>query len=460
MAGKSKIIGAIDVGTTKVVAIIARKNENGSIDILGYGKEKSIGVKKGTVLNLPETVKSISSAIAKAQQQAGVTVKEVYVGMAGHHIRSKVHHGYIIRENEEEPITKEEVNRLIKSIENLTYDVGFEVIHVIPKSYTVDKISGLADPIGYIGKKLEASFHIVIGELSPIRILRRCIEDSGLKVKKIFLEPLASAAAVLTPEEIEMGVAMIDIGGGTTDLAVYHQECVQHTAVIPFGGNAVTEDLRKTLFLLEREAERIKIECGHAIAADQSLELRVAVVEGHSGRPSREINFSIIAKTIEYRMTEIIELVIQELKHAQITNKLAAGIVITGGGALLKNLPQLIAYHTGKDVRVAYPRVPFTSENFKELNNPIYSTILGLVILGFEDLEEELANNPEITTVEANEKMEHDPQKENNNTPSGKNELKKIFGFPKKNGISQWLNNLTEKFFSLSEYNMDDPESR
>ncbi|HON18799.1 MAG TPA: cell division protein FtsA [Salinivirgaceae bacterium] len=450
MIQKQNIIGAVDVGTTKIVAIIAQKDEHGEIKILGFGREKSVGIQKGDVLNVTETVRSISNAFRKAEEEAGVSVKEVYVGMAGHHIRSKEHQGNLIRENEDVPISKEDVELLMRNIKNLSYDIGYEVIHVIPKSFTVNHVTGVNNPIGCVGKKLEASFHVVIGEMAPIRLLRRCVEDAGYKVKKIFLEPLASGEAVLLPEEKEMGVAVVDIGGGTTDLAVYYEGSIQHTAVIPFGGNIITEDLKKTLQLLERDAEKIKVNFGNAIVDDPMNARSVVAIKGYAGYPEREIDFRTIADIIQARMSEILEMVISEIKRAQVSHMLTSGIVVTGGGALLKNLPQLVAYHSGKLTRIGYPRVTFISDNYSELNNPCYSTILGLVLLGFEDMAEE-----DININEVSDKKEQEQMQESENSKHEDPKTEEIYGKPKGTRF-KIFENLTKSIFELKATNMNE----
>ncbi len=390
MIKKTNIVAAVDIGTSKIVAIIAKIDENGKVEILGYGHEKSIGLVRGVVLNIDDTVKGISLAVKKAEDLSGIKIKNVYVGIAGQHIKSLQTSGYITRNNFEEPITTDDVEKLKKTMYSLPVDTGQEIIHIQPQSYTVDRETGIMNPVGVAGKMLMANFHIVIGETSAANHIKKCVSNAKLELKKLFLEPLASSAAVLSEEEKSVGVALIDIGGGTTDLAVYCDGVLQHTAVIPFGGKCVTDDLRKEFSILEEQAEVMKITYGHAIANDRNLLNKRVTIPGISGRPAREFEFYHIAGIIEARMSEIIEFVLFELENTNLLKKLGAGLVLTGGGSMLKNLSQLVAFILGKEVRVAYPKVLAPSKEFPEINSPVYSTCIGLLMNGYEDI---LSNN-------------------------------------------------------------------
>ena len=385
MIQDKNIIAAVDIGTSKIVAMVGRKQENGKIEILGHGYEKSIGVKRGVVLNIEETVKSIKSAVQKAQQQSGIDMKDVYVGMAGQHIKSLRASGYITRESCENEICKEDLEKLNQSMLSIPVDVGQEIIHVLAKSYTVDREMGIKNPIGMAGKRLEANFHIVVGDIAAAGHLRKCIDKAGLNVMKIFLEPLASSAAVLTEDEKEVGVALVDIGGGTTDIAIYSEGTIQHTAVIPFGGQCVTEDIRKGLGIIEEQAEKVKVDYGYAIANDKFLQNKKVTVQGINGRPPRDYEFYHIAGIIQARMEEIFEMVLFELETSEMKGNLGAGIVITGGGAKLKNLAQLAAYVTGCDIRIGSPKISVTCDNNSEIASPVYATSVGLLLCGNED---------------------------------------------------------------------------
>ncbi|HPW66411.1 MAG TPA: cell division protein FtsA [Salinivirgaceae bacterium] len=413
MIKERNIVTAIDIGTTKIVAIIAKVLENGKVEVLGYGHEKSIGVKRGVVLNIDETVRSIKNAVKKAEAQSGLTIKSVYVGMAGQHIKSLRTSGYITRESFEEPITASEVEKLAATMNSISVDVGQEVIHIQPQSYNVDKEMGIMNPVGVAGKRLEGNFHIVIGEITAANHLKRCITKAGLSLKKIFLEPFASSAAVLTEDEKTVGVALIDIGGGTTDIAVYCDGVIQHTAVIPFGGQCVTEDLRKEFAILDHQAEKMKVNYGHAIANDKSLLNKRVTIPGIGGRDAKEFEFYHIAGIIEARMSEIIELIRFELESTGLLDRLGAGIVLTGGGSMIKNLSQLMAFYLGKDIRVAAPRVLASSEINKNINSPVYSTSIGLLLNGYEDL---LVNKPEIEDTSKDEDLPEDESRKKDST--------------------------------------------
>jgi cell division protein FtsA len=447
MIQDKNIVAAVDIGTTKVVAIVGRMHESGKIEILGYGHEKSIGVKRGVVLNIEETVKSIRGAVQKAEQQSGMKIKDVYVGMAGQHIRSLRTSGYITRESYEDEINKEDIERLIESMYSIPVDVGQEIIHVLPQSFTVDREMGIRNPIGMAGKRLEANFHIVVGEIAAAGHLKKCVNRAGLNVRRIFLEPLASSAAVLTEDEKMVGVALVDIGGGTTDLAVYVDGIIQHTAVIPYGGQCVTEDLRKGLSILEQQAEDMKTAFGHAISSDKSLLNKRVTIKGISGRPPREFEFYHIAGIIQARMEEIFEMVMFELETTELISKLGTGVVITGGGSMLKNLPQLVAYITGRDVRVGNPKISVSFDKTPEITNPMYATSVGLLLCGHLD---QLDNNYEQETEEKQPeaKIEKPAAQEGEEIIRTSNTKNRIGGlFSKLNSIKD--------LFDVSDYEMN-----
>lgn len=427
MTEQTQIVAAIDIGTTKIVAIIAKILENGKVEVLGYGHEKSIGVKRGLVLNIDETVKSIRNAVNKAEQEAGITLKDVYVGIAGEHIKSLRTSGYITIEANKDVINHDDVERLKATMHSISLDVGQEIIHIQPQNYTVDKESGITNPIGVVGKRLEANFHIVIGDVAAANHLKTCINKAGLNLKNIFLEPFASSESVLTEDEKSVGVALVDIGGGTTDLAVYCDGVIQHTAVIPFGGQCVTEDLRKEFGILEPQAESMKINFGNAISSDKELHNKRVTIKGISGRPPREFEFYHIAGIIEARMTEIMEFVNHELLTTGMIDKIGAGIVLTGGGSMIKNLSQLTAYITGKDVRTGSPKILHQSEKSYALQSPMYATSIGLLINGYNEQNEyNLQNNLSQTKDD----IEIAPRSENNdnsNTPTRRNRINGIF---------------------------------
>ncbi len=390
MSQKSKILAAVDIGTTKIVSIIGRKNENGKLEILGMSKTPSKGVKRGVVLNIEETVGTIRHTVEEVQKQTDISMNEVFVGIAGQHIKSVRNRGYINRDSYENEITREDIDALISDMYKIPIDVGEEIIHVLPQSYIVDNETGVKNPVGMSGKRLEANFHIVIGQVASAKNIEKCINRCGLKVNQLILEPLASAMSVLTEDEIEAGVALVDIGGGTTDIAVFYDDVIRHTAVIPFGGNVVTSDIKEGCSILTRQAEALKIQFGSALG-DLAPEDKVVTIPGISGREPKEISFKSLAYIIQSRMEEIIDAVLFELENSDCMEKLSAGIVLTGGGSLLRHLPQLVKFRSGLDVRIGYPSEHLASETSEEINQPMYSTSIGLLLKG----EEILMNNNE-----------------------------------------------------------------
>jgi cell division protein FtsA len=386
MNKKEQFVAAIDIGTTKIVAIVGKKNENGKIEILGLSKALSKGVKRGVVLNIEETVNAIQTTVEDVQKRSGVLFSEVFVGIAGQHIKSMKNRGYIIRDAYDDEIQKEEVFRLIEDMHKIHIDIGEEIIHVIPQNFIVDNETGVKSPIGMCGRRLEANFHIVIGQVAAAKNIEKCIRKANLTVKDMILEPLASSDAVLTDDEKEAGVVLVDIGGGTTDVAVYYDNIIRHTAVIPFGGNVVTKDIKEGCAILQRHAEQLKIQYGSALG-DIAPEDKVVSIPGISGREPKEISFKSLAYIIQSRMEEIIDAVNFEIQNSGYADKLAAGVVITGGGAMLKHLPQLMKFKTAMDVRIGLPNEHLAGTAKNEINQPMYATSVGLIMRGFEYLD-------------------------------------------------------------------------
>ncbi|MFH0843589.1 MAG: cell division protein FtsA [Bacteroidota bacterium] len=386
MSKKEQYVAAIDIGTTKIVAIVGKRNENGKIEILGLSKALSKGVKRGVVQNIEETVNAIRTTVEDVQKRSGIMFSEVFVGIAGQHIKSMKNRGYIMRDSYDDEIRKEEVFRLIEDMRKIHIDIGEEIIHVIPQNFIVDNETGIRNPIGMCGRRLEANFHIVIGQVAAAKNIEKCIRKAALSVKDLILEPLASSDAVLTEDEKEAGVALVDIGGGTTDLAVYYDNIVRHTAVIPLGGNVVTKDIQEGCAILQRHAEQLKIQYGSALG-DIAPEDTVVSIPGISGRDPKEISFKSLAYIIQSRMEEIIDFVNFEIQNSGYADKLAAGVVITGGGAMLKHLPQLMKFKTAMDVRLGLPNEHLAGTSKNEINQPMYATSVGLIMKGFEYLE-------------------------------------------------------------------------
>jgi cell division protein FtsA len=378
------IIVGLDIGTTKIAAIVGRKNQYGKIEILGSGKADSIGVNRGVVVNIEKTVESIALAIKQAEESSNVDIKRLYVGIAGQHIKSLQHRGNIMRDHYDDTITQTDIDKLVENMFKLVMPPGEEIIHVIPQDYIIDKESGIREPIGMAGTCLEANFHIITGMVSAARNIHRCVLKTGMEVEDLILEPLASAEAVLGEDEKEAGVALIDIGGGTTDLAIFQDGIIRHTAVIPFGGNIITEDIKEGCSIIRSQAELLKVKFGSALANENKNE-EVVAIPGLRNTPAKEITLKNLASIIQARMEEIIEQVYFEIKNSGFEHKLIAGIVLTGGGAQLKHAKQLTEFITGKNTRIGYPNEHLAGNMPDELCSPMYSTGIGLVIKGLED---------------------------------------------------------------------------
>lgn len=383
---ESDIIVGLDIGTTKIAAIVGRRNELGKIEILGHGRTESIGVHRGLITNISDTVQSIQRAVTEAEQRSGVTIKTVNVGIAGQHIRSIQHRGYIIRRNPEVEITQEELDNLTASMYNLAMNPGEKIIDVIPQEYTVDGESGIKEPKGMMGHQLEANFHIITGQMTAAMNIRKCIERAGYFVENMILEPLASAESVLSDDEKEAGVVLVDIGGGTTDIAIYLDGIIRHTAVVPFGGEIITEDIKTGCAIMKKHAEDLKVKFGSTLARENRNE-EVVAIPGLRGRPPKEITLRNLASIIQARMEEILEYVFSEIKNTGLEKRLIGGIVITGGGALLKHTEQLTAFITGLDTRIGYPNEHLASTAGDEITSPMYATGIGLVMLGMQRSE-------------------------------------------------------------------------
>jgi cell division protein FtsA len=372
----------LDIGTTKIVAMIGKKNEYGKLEILGVGKSKSLGVKRGVVDNITQTIQSIQQAVQEAEEKSGYKIKNVVVGIAGQHIRSIQHSDYIIRSNPEEVIGDKDIDMLVNHVHKLAMLPGEEIIHVLPQEFKIDGQSEIKEPIGMCGGRLESSFHVVVGQAASIRNVGRCIQSTGIALADLTLEPLASADAVLSQEEKEAGVALIDIGGGTTDLAIFKDGIIRHTAVIPFGGNVITDDIKEGCSIIEKQAELLKTRFGSAWPGG-NRDNEIVSIPGLRGREPKEITLKNLSKIIHARVVEIIEQVFIEIKaygHEDSRRKLIAGIVLTGGGAQLNHIKQLVEYITGMDTRIGYPNEHLAGNSAEEISSPLYATAVGLVM--------------------------------------------------------------------------------
>ncbi|MVN20742.1 cell division protein FtsA [Mucilaginibacter arboris] len=389
----SPIVVGLDIGTTKICAIVGRRSKDHTVEILGIGKAESAGVTRGVVSNIDKTVQGITQAIDIAAAQSNVEIRVVNVGIAGQHIKSLQHRGLITRRDLNREINRKDIDKLIEDMYNLVMPPGEEIIHVLPQEFTVDNEPGIKDPIGMAGVRLEANFHIISGQVTAVKNIVKCVTKAGLESHELILEPLASSEAVLTEEEKEAGVVLIDIGGGTTDLAIFHEGIIRHTAVIPFGGNSVTEDIREGCSVMRNIAEMLKTRFGSALA-EENKDNEIVCVPGLRGRESKEISVKNLAYVIQARMEEIIEHVYYEIKTSGYEKKMIGGIVITGGGAELKHLPQLVEYVTGLDCRIGYPSEHLAKNEvlqkniFDELQSPMYATGIGLLIKGIQKMED------------------------------------------------------------------------
>lgn len=384
-----EIVVGLDIGTTKIAVMVGRKDDSGKIEILGYGQTESIGVMRGSVINVDKTAESIKIAKEAAELLSGVEIHEVYVGIAGQHIKSRQHRGSVIREHQEEEITKDEVIRLIRNMEKVQVDPGEKIIHVIPQEFIVDGVHGInqEDVVGMSGVSLEANFHIITGHFAAIKNIRRSVEKAGLDIAALVLEPLVSAEAVLDDRDKEAGVVLVDIGGGTTDMAIFQDRVLCHTAVIPLAGNIITQDIKDGCSIIKLQAEALKVRFGSALASENKAE-EIISIPGLRGRAPKEISLKNLANIIGARMSEIIEHVQFEIKNSGYENKLIGGIVLTGGGAKLQHVVQLTEYVTGMDTRIGLPNEHLVGKYAKELSDPMFATGVGLVIQGLVREEE------------------------------------------------------------------------
>ena len=411
----SELVVGLDLGTTKIAAIVGRKNEFGKIEILGVGKSESLGINRGVVVNIEQTVSSIKAAITIAADKAGVDIGEVIVGIAGQHIKSMQHRGMITRKSLDDEVNQKDIDDLIDNMHRLVMSPGEEIIHVIPQEYIIDKESGIKNPIGHAGIRLEGNFHIITGQVAAVKNIFKCVDRAGYKTVDLHLEPLASADAVLSDEEKEAGVILVDIGGGTTDVAIFHDSIIRHTAVIPFGGNIITEDLKEGCGIIRTQAEQLKVKFGSALA-QENQENEIISIPGLRGRKHKEISVNFLARIIQARMQEILEFVLFEIKSSGLEKKLSAGIVITGGGSLLKHLSSLVMLETGMDCRIGTPNEHLAG-NDDELKNPSYATAVGLVMKGIEKYERDSKRgaNTVKQSIEPDEKTKAETPNEKEN---------------------------------------------
>ncbi len=411
-----KIVVGLDIGTTKICAIVGRKNEYGKLEILGMGKAVSDGVIRGIVINIDKTTKAIAEAIAEAEEQSGVEIKVVNVGIAGQHISSRMIHNGINRVDSDGEITVEDVKRMTEEQYCQVVAPGSEIIHVMPQDYIVDYEDGIKDPVGMSGVRLEADFHIITAQTNAINNINKCVKRAGLETDDLILEPIASSLSVLSDEEKEAGVCLVDIGGGTTDVAIFYDGIIRHTAVIPFGGNILTSDIKQGLKVLNNQAESLKTKFGIAIA-EQANPNEIISIPGLRNRPAKEISVKNLAHIIEARMEEIIEHVHAEIISSGYEGNLAGGIVLTGGGSQLQSIKQLVEYMTGVDVRIGHPN-EHLGKSASDIKSPMYATSIGLVLSGFMNIDDRENNYEKI--------QEAQPGKESKSSIDAKSFMHKI----------------------------------
>ncbi len=456
---QDNIAVGLDIGTTKIVAMIGRYNEYGKMEVLGIGKSKSLGVHRGVVNNITQTIQSIQQAVEQAESVSGIQIQNVTVGIAGQHIHSRQHPDYIVRANPEEVIDCNDIDMLCQQVHKLVMMPGEEILHVLPQEYKIDGQSEITEPIGMYGGRLEANFHLVIGKITSIRNIGRCVKSAGLDLAGVTLEPLASASAVLSQEEKEAGVALIDIGGGTTDLAIFKDGIIRHTAVIPIGGNAVTEDIKEGCAIIEKQAELLKVKFGSAWPGENK-DNEIVSIPGLRGRAPKEISLKNLSKIIHARMVEVIELVFEEINkydHQNTKKQLIAGIVLTGGGAQLKHLKQLVEYITGMDTRIGYPNEHLAGNSDPEITSPLYATAVGLVMNNLQDMrkanqlldleeeiiEEEITENTTVVDEEV-ETLVTETTEEISAKQKAEEEAAKRASISKKWSISNWAEKFKE----------------
>jgi len=384
---RNPIVVALDIGTTKVCAVAGRRSEHGKIEVLGTGKVESVGVLRGVVSNIEKTVKAISSAIEIVKQAVKEDFSHVHVGIAGQHIKSLQHRGILTRESNHTEISERDIQRLINDMHKLVLPPGDKILHVIPQEYTVDNEQGITDPIGMSGIRLEANFHIITGQITASNNLYRCVERAGFKVASMTLEPIASATSVLSEEEKEAGVALVDIGGGTTDITIFQEGIIRHTAVIPLGGNVITKDIKEGCRVMEHQAEKLKVKFGSALA-EEVYDNRIITIPGLRGRDPKEISEKNLARVIQARVEEVLDYVFWEIQRSGFERKLIAGIVLTGGGALLKHVNEMVEYHMGMPTRIGIPVEHLAHGYSEQICSPIYSTAVGLLMKAVEEIEQ------------------------------------------------------------------------
>ncbi len=424
------IVVGIDVGTTKIAVFIAEKKENNEIHVIGMGRTESQGVERGVVKNIEDTATSIKIAVKKAEEMSGEKVTEVYVGIAGHHIRSKQHRGNIIIHEEEHIITKEDVERLKNEQYAILMEHGEQIIDVIPQHYIVDNDSPTLNPVGRIGKCLAGDFHLITGNRTNIQNIYKSVQLAGYEVKKLVLEPIASAESVVNDEEKLAGVCLVDIGGGTTDVAIFHEGIIRHTSVIPLAGNVITDDIKSCCSIIRTQAEALKQNFGACLETPTSAN-EIISIPGFRGRDPKEISVQQLTMVIKSRVMMILEQVLYELENTGYHKQLIAGVVLTGGGAKIKGIDKFTEFVLGLDARVGTPEEHLSGEITEEMKHPMHATGIGLILKAIQDEENYKSRNVEVENKEVITDTEDKEIKEEDRAVTKKRFGKKIESFLK-----------------------------
>ncbi len=446
------LVVALDIGTTKVCAVVGRKNILGKIEVIGYGKVVSDGVIRGVVSNIDKTAKAISDAIDQAEKTSHHEIQSVYVGIAGQHIKSIMHQGVLYRNDPNNEISQTDVDKLINDMYKIALPPGDQILHVIPQEYSVDDESGINDPIGMSGARLQSNFHIITGNTNAAANITKCLEKAGLQQQGMMLEPLASALSVLSKDEMEAGVVLVDIGGGTTDVTIYHEGIIRYTSVIPLGGNIITKDIKTGCSVTLEQAEKLKVRFGSALS-EEIIDNRIITIPGIMGREPKEISEKNLARIIQARVQEIFDYVMWDIHRSGFENKLFGGIVLTGGGSLLKNIDLLAEYQTGLAARIGNPTEHLSSYYEKELSSPIFATCLGLLIEGMKTVQ---AANPTDKRWTAKNTLEIKDEDHITNREELEEELELV----DRQSSDSWMESIINKSYkSLKDFFKANPDS-
>ncbi len=379
---KKNYIVAVDLGSSNVVVMVGAKGEDGKVHIVDVAVKEVQGMLRGEIKNIEGVAKSIREAVDELENRLSIRISEAYTGISGQHIKcaKNSYYVYVGRDGE---IREEDVQKLNDSMRNVQAPEGEKILHIIPQNYIVNDEEEVADPVGMFGQKLEATFNFVIGDSSAVSRLEKALMKVGIRQTQMFLNPLVSAEAVVLPDEKELGVAVVDIGAGTTDICIYHDKIARHVSVVPLGADIINKDIR-SYGILERYVEDLKVKYGSALSEQASAD-KIIKVPGRTPRDPKEISFKNLAAIIEARMQDIMDYVMMEIKQAGYENKLAAGLVLTGGGSQLRDLDQMVKNYTGLDVRIAVPDVNVDEESMEMAADSRLSTAVGILMKGLEN---------------------------------------------------------------------------